>query len=165
MKSLVWLLALGLSCLLAAGCGKAAQTKQAILRVFKADTELSLKRESLPADASTTQVAQAIEQYCTELERLDMSDCPADFRVAYVQHIRAWRETRAAVEQLPSGFLTGFFMGAVNSLLRGEIDGGQGRMEGALKGALERVRITWEEVERVGAKYGAVLGADDSARP
>ena len=45
----------------------------------------------------------------------------------------------------------------MNSLLRGESDGGQSRLEGDVKRSLERVRTTWEEVERIGAKYDAAL--------
>jgi hypothetical protein len=48
-------------------------------------------------------------------------------------------------------------MGAMNGILRGEVDGGTSRLEGGLKRALERVRDTWIEVEKIGAKYGAAL--------
>ena len=64
---------------------------------------------------------------------------------------------QAAVKQLPDGFLEGVLMGAVNRLLRGEEDGGTGRLEGDVKRAAERVRATWEEVEKIGAKYGVAL--------
>lgn len=129
--------------------------KAAILRVFDADAALAKKREALPPKASPSQVAWAVSNYCTELERINMSDCPADFRVAYKHHMTAWRETLAAIQQLPDGFLEGVFMGAMNSVLRGEADGGQSRLEGGFQAALTRVRTTWEEVERIGAKYGA----------
>ena len=39
-----------------------------------------------------------------------MSDCPADFRVAYRHHMRAWREAELAIKQLPDGLLEGLFM-------------------------------------------------------
>jgi hypothetical protein len=88
---------------------------------------------------------------------MDMSDCPADFRVAYRQHIRAWQGVQAEVQQLPEGFLDGIFMGALNAILRGEVDGGTSRLENNLKQATQELNRTWEEVERVGAKYGAAL--------
>lgn len=141
----------------AGGCNfEAEKNKQVILRVMREDTQASKKR-NLPPNLPPSQVAYAIGQYCTDLERLEMADCPADFRIAYRQHARAWREAQAAIQQLPDGFLEGFFMGAMNSLLRREDDGGTRRLEGELKRSLERVRITWEEVEKIGARYGAAL--------
>lgn len=134
-----------------------SKSKNSILRVIKADLELTRQHQNLPPNATPSQVAWSVGQYCDRLERLDMSDCPADFRVAYKHHIRAWRDTQVALKQLPDCFLEGVFMGAMNSLLRGETDGGQRRLELGLNQALERVRITWENVETTGAKYGAAL--------
>ncbi len=113
--------------------------------------------KSLPSNAAPSQVAQAIDKYCGELERVDMSDCPADFRVAYRHHIGACHEARRALEKLPDSILEGFFMGAINAALRGEMDGGTSRLEGGVNQAFGRVRETWIEVEKIGAKYGAAL--------
>ncbi len=52
-------------------------------------------------------MAQAVDQYCDDLEKLNMSDCPADFRVAYREHMRAWREVGAAYRELPDTFTEG----------------------------------------------------------
>ncbi len=147
--------------LVGTGCGNSADAankiKAAIEQVMKADEKLAKQRDNLPPNATPSQIAWSIGVYCDGLEKIDMSECPADFRVAYKQHIRAWRETQAAVAQLPDSFLEGVFVGFFNSLLRGEVDGGTGRLEGDLKRAMERVRTTWEEVEKIGAKYGAAL--------
>jgi hypothetical protein len=133
------------------------KTKVAVERVMKADQKLMEERDKLPPQATPSQMAWAVGSYCDALEHLDMTDCPADFRVAYKQHMRAWREVLAALQQLPDGFLEGVLVGAVNALLRGEIDGGATRLEGDLKQAIERVRTTWEEVEKIGARYGVAL--------
>jgi hypothetical protein len=134
------------------------KTRAAIERVLKADDKLAKEREkNLPPKANPSQIGWSIGVYCDGLERLEMSDCPADFRVAYRQHIRAWRDAEAAVKKMPDSFLEGVFVGIWNSALRGEADGGTSRLEGDLKRATERVRTTWEEVERTGAKYGAAL--------
>jgi hypothetical protein len=146
------------------GCGGpadneqgAAKTKAAIERVFRADDKLAKERERLPPKATPSQIAWSFGVYCDALERLDTADCPADFRVAFGQHIRAWREAQVALQQLPDGFLEGLLMGALNSVLRGENDGGTSRLEGELKRTIERVRTTYEEVEKIGAKYGVAL--------
>lgn len=146
------------------GCGASSRgdteverTKAAILRVLQADKVLAQKRDSLPPNATPSQIAWVISEYCNDLERLEMSDCPADFRVAYRHHLGAWREAVAAIKQLPDGILEGLFTGAMNSLLRGESDGGTARLEGSVQRALERVRDTWIEVEKIGARYGAAM--------
>jgi hypothetical protein len=151
--------------ILSAGCSREAdkataaaeRTRAAIERVLKADEKLAKERGNLPPKATPSQIAWSIGVYCDGMERLEMGDCPADFRVAYKQHMRAWRDTQAAVSQLPDSFLEGVFLGFFNGMLRGELDGGSGRLEGDLKRAIERVRTTWEEVEKIGAKYGAAL--------
>jgi len=170
MRNSIFVVVVTVMCIVAAGCSEsstssksspaqseAEKTKQAILRVLRADQHFAKKRESLPPNSTPSQIAWAVGQYCNDLERLDMADCPADFRVAYRHHMGAWREAQAAVQQLPDGFLEGVFMGAMNGLLRGESDGGTSRLEGGLKRALERVGDTWIEVEKIGAKYGAAL--------
>jgi hypothetical protein len=165
MRNAAILWAVGFGGVLAAGCGRSEPTpaaqaekdRQAILRVLRADQELAKRRRELPPDATPSQIAWAVGRYCDELERLDTSDCPADFRVAYRHHAGAWREAQAALAKLPDGVLEGVLTGAMNALLRGELDGGAGRLEGELKRSLERVRDTWIEVEKVGARYGAAL--------
>jgi hypothetical protein len=144
--------------LAAAGCeGPADKTRAAVLRVLKADEALSQEMKRLPSSTTPSQFARAVGTYCDGMERIETADCPADFRVAFRQHARAWRETEAPVRQLPDGFVEGFFLGIFNAVLRGEGDGGVGRLQGELKRSLERVRVSWEEVERVAAKYGAAL--------
>src|SRR4051794_7649122 len=103
----------------ASGCGdskadaekkkqaEAEKTKQAIVRVLRADQQMGKRRELLPPNSTPSQLAWTVGQYCNDLDKLDMSDCPADFRVAYRHHIGAWRETHEAIKQLPDGFLEG----------------------------------------------------------
>jgi hypothetical protein len=139
------------------GCdGGQERVRQAVLRVLRADRQL-FDTHKPPPDANPPQVAWVVGCYCDALERLDMSDCPADFRIAYRHHIRAWREAKSVVEGLPKGFWSGFFLGLKNAVLRGEGDGGQSRLEGDLKRAQDGVSQSWREVERIAAKYGAVL--------
>ncbi len=128
------------------------------MRALKADQKLMKElKDNLPPKVTPAQLAWSIGGYCDRLERLDMTDCPAEFRVAYTQHMRAWRDTQAALKQLPDGLLEGVLMGIGNFFLRREADGGVARLEGDLRRAQERVRATWEEVEKIGAKYGAAL--------
>jgi hypothetical protein len=135
---------------------EAERTKQAILHIMSEDQRIGkVTMGQRSRDATPSQVAQAIGNYLNQAGALDTAECPADFRVAYKQHLRAWEDAEAAIQQLPDGFLEGVFMGAMNALLQGETDGGGKRLQGDLKRALDGVRTSWEEVERIGAKYGA----------
>lgn len=134
-----------------------AKTKDAILRVLAADERLGKELKSSGSGTVPSRLAEVIAVYCDKLDAIDMVDCPADFRIAYRQHIRAWRDVGAAFKQLPDSFSAGVLVGMFNSLFRHELDGGTSRLEGDLKRAAQGVRSTWEEVERIGAKYGAAL--------
>lgn len=128
---------------------------KAIERVFYTDKTLSEESiKTLPANALPAQLVHGIRIYRQRAFAQDFSGCPADFVVAYRHHIDAWEKMQAAVAQLPNGILDALFMGAFNALLRKEMDGGIGRLEGKLANAHDKVRSTWEEVERIGAKYG-----------
>lgn len=169
MRTVTSLSAVALGWVLVVGCNSSPSTtgapavtqaekdKQATLRVLLADQQLAKQRDALPPDATPAQIAWGIGRYCDDLERLPVADCPADFRVAYRHHLGAWREAQAAIAKLPDGFFEGVFMGAMNSVLRGERDGGTSRLEGEVRRSLERVRDTWIEVEKTGARYGAAL--------
>jgi hypothetical protein len=146
---------LGLCVVTLAGCESA--TQRAITRVFVADRQYSKDTVgTLPNDGYPSQIASAIGAYCLSAEQMDTSDTPPRFQVAYKQHLRAWREMQVAIAQLPDGLLAGVFAGAFNRLLRGELDGGAGRFEGSVLAAQERIRSTWEEVERIAAEHGVV---------
>lgn len=149
---------------LVAGCGASGstseteRTKAAILRVLQAQQDLAMKvKDSLPPKLKPSRCASAIGEYCNALERLEMSDCPADFRVAFRHYVGALREEQAALKQLGDSLLEVVFMGAMNTLLRGEKDGGTARLVGGLRRAEERERDTWIEVEKIAARYGAAL--------
>lgn len=136
----------------------AERTKEAILSILKEDRRIgdaTLRR--LGGDSTPSKVAQAVGDYCAQAEALDMSACPADFRVAYRHYIAACRELQKAIQELPDGFLEAVLMGIINSVLRGERDGGLSRLSDKIEGAVKQVEATWMEVENIGAKYGAAL--------
>ena len=150
--------------ILLAGCGgssarttQADRTKAAILRVLQEDNRLCEGVKKLSPGTPPSQVALAVGEYCDEAGRLDLSECPPDFRVAYRHHIEAWREAQGVIKELPDTFLQGFLMGAINGFLRNEADGGTARVEGQLRRALEGIRETFHEVERIGVTHGAAL--------
>ncbi len=132
------------------------RTRQAIRIVCAEDHRLVADVKRADASGSVARLAAAVRRYCDGLESLPLSDCPADFRVAFRHHGRAWREFQRVVEEYPDGFGEGVLVGFANAVLRGEADGGAGRMQDEVRAALRRVSLTWEEVERVAARYGVV---------
>jgi hypothetical protein len=165
MKSILLLLPLVIA--LPAGCAPtngpmpshgSTATQVPIVRVLAAEKLLADKHwKSLPPDAKPSQVAGVLQAYCADAQRLDLSACPADFRVAFRHYVAALDEVRQATAQKPDDFAEGVLLGALNSVLLGEADGGAGRIQGNLNLAVERVKATYAEVERIGAKYGAAL--------
>lgn len=137
--------------------GSAMESKQAILRVMKKDTEVGKRRDALSQNASSFQRVSCIQSYCDEVRSLDMSDCPASFRVAYRHHISAWQDMAEALRQFPdTGPIEDFFLGFFYGLFYGERDAGRSRelnRQNELKKVSDRVRATWDEVERIAAQY------------
>ena len=135
-------------------CGCSGSERSAIERVISMDKQISDETiGAVPDDGTPSNLAFAISQYCGRAEKQDVSDCPADFQVAYKYHVRAWREAQAAVNELPDDFLSGLFMGAMNGIFRGETDGGTARLEGDLKQANEKINSTWMELEKIAAAH------------
>lgn len=127
--------------------------KAAVQRIVHGYTQLADKYLAARPDTTPSQYALAMGQFCDALERLDMSDCPNDLEVACKQNIRAIRDGQAVLQQFPESFLEGVASGAMNYLVRGEPDGGLSRLEEEVQRALERIRVTSENVENIAAKY------------
>ena len=126
-----------------------------VLRTDKLLSESTLGK--LPANAEPATVRQAIEVYVQRGNQQSFENCPADVVVAYRHHLEAWQEFGGVIADLPSNFWTGMAMGFANFVLRKEGDGGVGRIEAKHQQALNRVRSTWHETERMAAKYGVAV--------
>ena len=129
------------------------RTNPAVERVMNTYNALVKKYEKLPRDITPAQYAAVLGELCDVLERQEMSGCPRDFRVACEQNARALRDAQRAVEQYPESFVEGVATGALNYWIRGEKDGGVTRLRDDVKSALNRVRATSDEVERIAANY------------
>lgn len=147
------------------GCGsaekpisEAEKTRAAIQRVLETHRDLAARRDQAFAIiTSSRQAALEMERFCTDQERIDLTGCPADFRVAMRQHARACHGIHEAAVQLPDSLTEGFVMGLVNSAVRGERDGGFNRLTSQMDQAITTAKGTYQEVERIGASYGAAL--------
>jgi hypothetical protein len=130
----------------------------AIERMLREDRRIGQETiGALSPSSSRSQVVQAIRTYCARAAAQEQRSAPADFLVSYRVHLQAWKETADRMAMLPDNVVDGFFVGLFNSLLRNEPDGGIARLENRMQEAADRVRSTWNETERIGAKYGVFL--------
>jgi GYF domain 2 len=135
-----------------------ASQAAAMLRVLRENDSVSnLTVRAVGVKETPSAYTQAIASYLSRMRAVDTSDCPADFRVAYKHHLEAWEELQAAVGELPDSFLEGVFVGALNGLLRGELDGGMTRMLDSIKRASQEVRDSFREVENIAARSDVAL--------
>ncbi len=131
---------------------------EAILRVLTEDDGISKETMgSLSTDDTPSVYAEAIGRYLIQVQAVDTSDCPADFRVAFKRHLDCWIDLRTALKAMPDDFLQGFFVGFMNGYFFGEKDGGMNRMTGNVRQAALEIRTSFREVEEIAAKYGAAL--------
>lgn len=130
------------------------------------------------ANAITTLLAQDVQvnrqskgdntQLVAEMRKLDMSQCPRDFALAYLDHIHAWGEA-AEIQQALKALRSDKNVGDVMKLTI--IQKLFGSDETALSNALEMekkllsaaqntsalINETYHEVERIAVAYGATL--------
>lgn len=135
--------------------GKAAIAVERVLRTDKNLTGQTLGH--LPKGAEPPALRRAIEQYVTQAKAQPFSDCPADFVVSYRHHLHAWKEFEEVVAEIPASIWEVLLVGFANGLFRQELDGGHGRMEARYNTARAKIHSTWQETERIAAKYGVAL--------
>ncbi len=131
--------------LILSGCGKPSSV-EAIETALNRCAKLSAQANS--ANLSADEAAYYI---ATEGQKVDIRDCPADFRQAYQRHFNAW--DRAAY-LLPSNT-------PLNAFLEGIVGGASGNL--AMIGktsretaeALNEVSETYYQLVEIAAAYGA----------
>ena len=140
------------------GCMTQDAQAAAILRVLKEDDRIAKETmSSVAATETPSAYAAAIQTYLMRVRDIDMSDCPADFRVAFKSHLDCWVDLRTALKAIPEDFIQGFSVGFLNSYLFGEKDGGLSRMAGNVQEASRSVKSSFREVEQIAATYGVAL--------
>jgi len=103
-----------------------------------------------------------------EMRNIDLSACPSDFSVAYVDHIHAWEDYARTVkvwnqwisdENINNLILEAYF----NEILGTDVNTYDNavEVENKIKNQLlldeNKIRETFQEVERIAIKYGAKL--------
>ena len=122
----------------------------------------------LKADAVTTQGAKSVTDVVNNMRSIDLTNCPNDFRVAYVTHIHAW-EALAAVEQkaislesdansgaaMAESFIRGFFGDPFGK--SAELFAAQTQLQRDAQAASLSIKQTFETVEVIAVGHGAKM--------
>ena len=131
--------------------------RRAIERVLGEDKAFS-KRIAKDVQSGSSPL-EAVEAYSLKMRRIDTSDCPEDFRVAFLRHAQAWRSLVVEGKAQPSSVVEALVQGFVNGL-HGELDGGAHRYLRARDAREQEIKATWEDVELLVVKYGAKPSSD-----
>lgn len=126
-------------------------------------------QEVINADAAIPSGLPAAS-VASQMMAIDTTSCPPDFREAFLAHTQAWENAgriSASLEQLNSDENTGRTLGAQffaslfetgDTPYRDHADADR-RLRQARTAASEEIRATYDAVERVSVRYGAVLPA------
>lgn len=128
---------IGFVCLTSVGCNP---EKTCIERVLQGDSQSS-------------ENADSVSEVVARMRAIDTSDCPADFRTAYLAHIHAWEEAEKVVQEARNlGKPDGFWEELKAASLKN-----------AGNAASQKISQTFQEVERVAVLHGATLPSPKQA--
>ncbi len=163
----ITLVSLGLASTILLGCRKTSTapktTRSKSANGHREEMERVLKEDQLAA-LNPSSVAKVV----LKMRAIETSACPQDFRLAYLKHIHAW-ESLAAVEEEAKRFNQNYnSSGAmVESFIRGLYFDVFGKTQEAIAAhkqlqqnyskAIDEVRFTYHEVEKIAVGYGAEL--------
>jgi hypothetical protein len=125
---------------------------EAIEQVLKQD-----KRNFNKLKAETdSRGIDALQDYITAFENVDLRGCPPDFQDAFLRHAEAWSELLFVKRRVEAKY--GGFWGGVNAFLDGwnnDFKDYENKFDQELQQATSEVRDTWHEVKLIALKYGA----------
>jgi TPR repeat protein len=124
----------------------------------------SVLREHVATLARTT----TIQQVVTGLRAIDTSDCPTDFRVAYIDHIQAWEEIADVEQKLKRhSAQNDSVVPYLEAIVRGfmgdpfgksdEVKADINKIDANVEAAQKKLKQTLNYVERVAITHGATM--------
>ncbi len=119
----------------------------AIEKVLNQDQALCLEAKSKFPNSA----AQATRHVAERMQQIDTSRCPPEFRLAFQQHVNAWRQSVPYIQaDTPvTAFFEGLYAGATDDYSVLGLSSQQARL------ANEQVNVSYREVLNVAAVYGA----------
>jgi hypothetical protein len=130
------------------GCGRSDAAQ--ITKVLDRCAEISHQAARYNGD-----LGRQANFVATEFQNVDVSSCPADFRMAFQAHVFAWQQAEPALAQNTVG----------NNILEGVIAGATdnprliGGVSGQASMARQQINATYLELTQIAARYGARIPA------
>jgi hypothetical protein len=103
------------------------------------------------AAAFNTDPGRQADFIATEFQKIDVSSCPVDFRMAYQAHVFAWQQAAPALAN--NSFGTNFLEGLLAGLT--DNSGAIGGASGQAAQAVQQINATYFDMTQVAARYGA----------
>ena len=128
------------------GCSKSP--KDAIESVLNQCAQNSQK-----VNNSNMSAAQTAQFLASEMQKMDTSNCPSDFRTAFQQHINAWRDASGYFAQNTplNTFLEGFAAG----FLQDSSLYGVSQQNAAI--AVQNINTTYNQLVTIAVAHGATV--------
>lgn len=127
--------------------------------IYKSAIEKAIHEDSLTGTDPS-------DSHVNAMSKVDLSDCPPEFREAYSKHIHAWEE-RAAVQKAKAKLDNDEDAAAVGGLLASLFDSQATPWSDHMRAVQEvnrldsesqtDVQTTWQSVEDVARKYGVQM--------
>ena len=121
----------------------ATAEQDAILRVLDENkTHFKSGFESINADSQPTAVTKMFGTYLDKIDKIDLKNCPLEFRGAWSRYVKAWKALHAKMGRLPDDYEDVTFMDALQSLFRNETEKGK-LLGGDVMQAVKQVTTTY----------------------
>ena len=149
------------------GCDS-APTPQAPIRSPAEQRQIAAIERVLLADQQTSSQVQHSSGVIPYMRGIDLTDCPVEFKAAFLAHIHAWEEAIAVLQEAEEfasqtnqnqifweSFVRGFFGDVVtvpNQVLQQNQD-----LQSRYEKAHQEVGTTYRRVEEIAVAYGATL--------
>jgi Flp pilus assembly protein TadD len=126
-------------------------------QIYKSAIEKALHEDALTGKQPTY-------DHTAAMRKVDMTNCPEDFRVTYMRHIHAWDEAsavREAKQKLDNEQDAAAIAGTLASLFGsdetpwGDHIRAEQEVQRLAEIASRDISSTWQDVEEVASKYGA----------
>jgi len=105
------------------------------------NTDRAMYHEVFAEAHDATPSAETVLAYTQGLREIDMSDCPTDFQLAYLDHIHAWESLARARSSVIKNVIFSLLTGTIPNISD----------EQPIR---EEIAKTWNEVERIALSYG-----------
>lgn len=102
-------------------------------------------------NSSNMNAAQAADYLASSMQSIDVRNCPQDFRIAFQEHINAWRQASGVFAQNTP--LNSFLEGFASGILQDPSFLGASERQAAY--ASYRINETYNELVRIAAMHGA----------